>query len=128
MQSNDNIDATVLRMWNRAAALKNGSSAPSIDNCNSKLRSQLAAKLAAWAVPNKSLMQQKQELKQLGLELSEMESLVRNPFMNSGRMAQLQTAKVVDARPPAVSLQQKAPVPPVPPPRVPAIPSVSEGN
>jgi hypothetical protein len=128
MQSNDNIDATVLRMWNRAAALKNGSSAPSIDNCNSKLRSQLAAKLAAWAVPNKSLMQQKQELKLLGLELSEMESLVRNPFMNSGRMAQLQTAKVVDAHPPAVSQQQKAPVPPVPPPRVPAIPSVSEGN
>jgi hypothetical protein len=106
VQANDSIDATVLRMWTRAAALKNGNSACDKVQNSSSVRAQLMAKLAAWAVPDKSLLQQKNELMKLGLDASEQDSLGRNLFMNSSRMAMLQTNKVADPRPPVASQQQ----------------------
>ncbi len=124
-QSNDGIDAMVLRMWTRAAAFKNGNGATNSQYSNGKFRSQLLTKLAEWAVPDKSLLQQKLELKHLGFEPSEIDSMSKNLFMNSARAAQLQTTKAVEARPPAESQQYKAPVPS---PRVPAFPSASEGD
>jgi hypothetical protein len=110
VQSNDTIDAMVLRMWTRAVALKIGGSVSCIQHSSSTLRAQIMAKLATWAVPDKSLLQQKAELKHLGFEPSEIDSMSRNPFMNSARAAQLQLAKAVDVDPPAAP-QHKAPVP-----------------
>ena len=112
-QANDSIDAVVVRMWTRAAALKSGNGISEKDQRS--IRPQLLAKLSSWAVPDKSLLQQKHELKQLGLDVSEIEALggvVRNSFMNSGRLAQLQANQVADARPSAQ--QQKFHVPPPP--------------
>jgi hypothetical protein len=108
VQANDSIDAMVLRMWTRAAALKNGNTAADKNlQSKSNLRAQLAAKLVSWAVPDKSLLQQKNELIKLGLDPSEQDSLAKNMFMNSSRMALLQSNKGADPRPPVASQPHK---------------------
>ncbi len=112
VQANDSIDATVARMWARAVTLKSGSGNSDREHSSSKIRPRLAAKLASWGVPDKSLLQQKHELKLLGLDHSEIDALSKNMFMNSGRMAQLQSNQVAAPRPAVAPQQQKIHVPP----------------
>ncbi len=112
VQANDSIDATVVRMWARAVALKSASGNSDKEQSSSRIRPRLAAKLASWGVPDKSLLQQKQELKLLGFEPSEIDALTKNMFMNSGRMAQLQSNQVAAPRPTVAPQQQKIHVPP----------------
>ncbi len=114
--ANDSIDLFVLRMWTRAAALKTGSGmSDRAQGSSSALRPQLTGKLAVWAVPDKSLLQQKQQLQQLGFAPSEMDSLTataRMGFMNTGRLAQLQPSQPQDSRPQVSVHKVAAPPPP----------------
>jgi hypothetical protein len=119
VQANDSIDVMVSHMWARAAALKSGGCALNTEQNSSKLRSQLVMKLAAWAVPDKSLLQEKNELQKLGFTPTEIESFAAPAriagFMNPARMAQLQTNKAPVHRPlemPQNFTQTKVLVPP----------------